>query len=161
MEIGHKMAAMLNSTTIRIPNILFFESIIEILGSGKMAKFNLRGQSMRPFLHEGDQITLLAINLKNLKTGQIVLAKYQNKYMLHRIVRIKKNKVWLAGDANVSQVEVVFLADLIASVEQVFRKNKEIIVNTLFQRLSGLTWYHIRPLRIVSNKLFGIKNNYK
>lgn len=120
-----------------------------------MAKFNLRGESMRPFLHEGDQITLLLINLKNIKVGHIVLAKYQNKYMLHRIVRIKDNKAWLAGDANVSQVEIVLLTDLIASVEKVYRNGKEIIVNTRLHRLSGLTWYHIRPLRYIGNKLFG------
>ena len=144
-----------NKAVITIPNAIFFESIIEILALGKTAKFNLRGQSMRPFLYENDQIILISIDLQKIKKGQIALARYQNNYVLHRVVRIKENKVWLAGDGNVAQLEEIPVENLIAGIQKVYRGKQEIDVTSRFQELKGLIWYYLRPIRYIVKKLFG------
>ncbi|UIR55997.1 S24/S26 family peptidase [Sphingobacterium sp. SRCM116780] len=147
----------LNKAVITIPNAIFFESIMEILALGKTAKFNLRGHSMRPFLHENDQIILISIDLQKLKRGQIALARYQNNYVLHRVVHIRENTVWLAGDGNVAQLEKIPVEDLIAGIQKVYRGKQEIHVTSRFQELKGLVWYYLRPIRYVVKKLFGTK----
>jgi signal peptidase len=149
---------MLDKPAITVPNTLFFESIIEILALGKTAKFNLRGNSMRPCLYEGDQVVLVSISSIKLQVGQIVLAKYQNNYVLHRLVKIKNDQIWLAGDGNVAQVEIVTKTALIAAVKQVFREEKELIVTSRFQYMKGMLWYYSRPFRYIIKKIIGHKS---
>lgn len=146
---------MLNKPAITVPNTLFFESIIEILALGKTAKFNLRGNSMRPCLYDGDQVVVVSISSIKLELGQILLAKYQNNYVLHRLVKIKDDQIWLAGDGNVAQIEMVTKTALVAAVKQVFRQEKEIRVTGRLPYLKGMLWYYSRPLRYIIKKLFG------
>ena len=87
--------------------------------------------------------------------GQIVLAKYQNNFVLHRLVKIEANQVWLAGDNNVAQVEIVTKKALIAIVRQVFRDEKEVRVTSRLQYIKGMIWYYSRPFRYLIKKLFG------
>lgn len=144
---------MLDKPTITVPNSLFFESIIEILALGKTAKFNLRGNSMRPWLFEGDQVVLTSVDFRQLQHGQIILAKYHDNYVLHRLVKIKADQYWLAGDGNIAQVEIVDKTALIGTVQQVFRNGKEIKVTNRLQHIKGMFWYYCRPFRYLIKKI--------
>lgn len=73
-----------------IPNDLFFEQVKERLNAGQKVKIPVAGKSMEPFLQNGDLVVLKKFEEKDLINGKIVLAYFNNAYVLHRVVKIKK-----------------------------------------------------------------------
>ncbi|AQX83633.1 S24/S26 family peptidase [Elizabethkingia bruuniana] len=136
-----------------IPNDLFFEQVKERLDAGQKVKIPVAGRSMEPFLQNGDLVVLKRFEENDLVNGKIVLAYFNNAYVLHRIVRIKENTVTLAGDGNIQQVEIITDKDILAVVIQAYRGEKELSINTLL----GQIWYKLRVIRAVYSKIFGIK----
>ena len=136
-----------------IPNDLFFEQVKERLNAGQKVKIPVAGRSMEPFLQNGDLVVLKRFEENDLTNGKIVLAYFNNAYVLHRIVRIKENTVTLAGDGNIQQVEIITDKDILAVVIQAYRGEKELSINTLL----GQIWYKLRVIRAVCSKIFGIK----
>ncbi|ATL43846.1 S24/S26 family peptidase [Elizabethkingia sp. HX WHF] len=136
-----------------IPNDLFFEQVKERLNAGQKVKIPVAGRSMEPFLQNGDLVVLKRFEENDLVNGKIVLAYFNNAYVLHRIVRIKENTVTLAGDGNIQQVEIITNKDILAVVIQAYRGEKELSINTLL----GQIWYKLRVIRAVYSKIFGIK----
>ncbi|MET7036703.1 S24 family peptidase [Elizabethkingia miricola] len=136
-----------------IPNDLFFEQVKERLNAGQKVKIPVAGKSMEPFLQNGDLVVLKRFEENDLVNGKIVLAYFNNAYVLHRIVRIKEDAVTLAGDGNIQQVEIITNKDILAVVIHAYRGDKELIINTLL----GQVWYKLRVIRAVYGKIFGIK----
>lgn len=136
-----------------IPNDLFFEQVKERLNAGQKVKIPVTGKSMEPFLQNGDLVVLKRFEENDLVNGKIVLAYFNNAYVLHRIVRIKEDAVTLAGDGNIQQVEIITNKDILAVVIDAYRGDKELIINTLL----GQIWYKLRVIRAVYGKIFGIK----
>ncbi|OPC00356.1 hypothetical protein BAS09_16865 [Elizabethkingia ursingii] len=136
-----------------IPNDLFFEQVKERLNAGQKVKIPVAGRSMEPFLQNGDLVVLKRFDENDLVNGKIVLAYFNNAYVLHRIVRIKEDTVTLAGDGNIQQVEIITNKDILAVVIQAYRGEKELSINTLLGRI----WYKLRIIRAVYSKIFGIK----
>ncbi|MCL1669412.1 S24/S26 family peptidase [Elizabethkingia ursingii] len=136
-----------------IPNDLFFEQVKERLNAGQKVKIPVAGRSMEPFLQNGDLVVLKRFEENDLVNGKIVLAYFNNAYVLHRIVRIKENTVTLAGDGNIQQIEIITDKDILAVVIQAYRGEKELSINTLL----GQIWYKLRVIRAVYSKIFGIK----
>ncbi|MCL1680511.1 S24/S26 family peptidase [Elizabethkingia miricola] len=136
-----------------IPNDLFFEQVKERLNAGQKVKIPVAGKSMEPFLQNGDLVVLKRFEENDLVNGKIVLAYFNNAYVLHRIVRIKEDAVTLAGDGNIQQVEIITNKDILAVVIHAYRGDKELIINTLL----GQIWYKLRVIRAVYGKIFGIK----
>ncbi|AQX08227.1 MULTISPECIES: S24 family peptidase [Elizabethkingia] len=136
-----------------IPNDLFFEQVKERLNAGQKVKIPVAGRSMEPFLQNGDLVVLKRFEDNDLVNGKIVLAYFNNAYVLHRIVIIKEDTVTLAGDGNIQQVEIITNKDILAVVIQAYRGEKELSINTLL----GQIWYKLRIIRAVYGKIFGIK----
>jgi signal peptidase I len=68
-------------------------------------KIPVAGKSMEPFLQNRDLVVLKRFEENDLVNGKIVLAYFNNAYVLP-VVRIKKT-VTLAGDGNIQQVEII------------------------------------------------------
>lgn len=142
-----------------IRNDLFFEQVKEYIGLGKEVVFSVRGSSMSPFLKEQDLITVKPLTNITLKIGHIVLAYFKNGYILHRIIHLDKHHVYLAGDANLAQIEKIERKELIGFLSEATRNDKQITLYTLKVLCLAKVWYHIRPLRRVWAKLFKRKIN--
>ena len=136
-----------------IPNDLFFEQVKERLNAGQKVKIPVAGRSMEPFLQNGDLVVLKRFEENDLVNGKIVLAYFNNAYVLHRIVRIREDTVTLAGDGNIQQVEIITNKDILAVVIHAYREERELSINTLL----GQIWYKLRVIRAVYGKIFGIK----
>ena len=75
-----------------------FEEVLE--KDGEFFFTNI-GYSMYPLIKEREDILHIKKCDGNLKKGDIVLYKsHQDHYVLHRILRIKKDKIICAGDFN-------------------------------------------------------------
>ncbi len=112
-------------------------------------KFKVTGHSMWPFLKDGKTVIRLS-KLKGLKKGQVYLFKIDQKYFLHRLIKIKKDYLIFQGDGNVNK-EKVQKEDLIAIMTAFYNK-KEITVSSKLYRFK-LFVYRLLPRRITL-KLF-------
>jgi|SRR5690606_6430421 len=135
------------ANSIHIANELLFEQVLDYLQQGKGVLIPIKGGSMRPFLKEGDKVLLKSIGPKFLSRGMIVLAKTNGKWLLHRIVRIDRTGISLAGDANVAIHEVVSHSDIRAVVSILKRDGREYNLNNKWMWCLGVAWYRTRPVR--------------
>lgn len=66
----------------------------------------MRDKSMLPLLHEPQVLEIVAADGK-LRIGQIVVFRRGDRLFAHRIVRIKGEALWCAGDAQPGRMELV------------------------------------------------------
>ena len=71
-----------------------------MLAEGKTVRFRVRGNSMYPLLRDRtDEVALRPRNKEETPhKGDIVLFHYQGRHILHRVVRIKGNRLEMRGD---------------------------------------------------------------
>ncbi|MCL7988420.1 S24/S26 family peptidase [Sphingobacterium sp. lm-10] len=145
---------MAPSSSKTFENSLFFQQVYEYICDGKEVAFSLRGSSMSPFLKEGDLITVKPLTGVSLKIGHIVLAYFKNGYILHRIIRLDQDYVYIAGDANLVQIEKIERKSVIGLLCEASRHKNNIPLYTLRMLCYAKLWYYMRPFRRVWAKLF-------
>ncbi|MFZ4263446.1 S24/S26 family peptidase [Sphingobacterium sp. HJSM2_6] len=143
----------ININAFRISNELFFEQIIPYLAKGQSVKISVAGNSMNPFLVHGDKITLMPIQDQDLKIGRIILAKSSGIYILHRIVKLSDNDIYLAGDGNLAQIEKIKKNEIMAIAYYVERNEKQIYLYSKGKLCLAKLWFFARPFRIILNSL--------
>ena len=100
-----------------------FDSLKEDLVLGKEVKFFPNGRSMFPTIVEKrDDVYLSKTSFKVL---DIIFYKVEDKYLLHRVVKIDGDKIICQGDNNLVK-EVITKDDVIGVVVKLYRKNKEV-----------------------------------
>lgn len=145
---------MLNKDRITIPNQLLFEQVLSYIKQGKYVTIPVKGTSMLPFLKEGNRVSLKSFHAGNLTKGIIVLANVNGQMILHRVVRYDNTRIYLAGDGNVANHEVVGYGDVVAMAFCAYRGKTEVKLDQRWWRYLGRIWYWIRPIRRVARKLF-------
>ncbi len=132
-----------------ISNELFFEEIERIILNGENVELKVKGGSMRPYLrNEKDIVVIYSHKPTDLKCGEIVLFRYRNKHILHRIVNIKDNYLIIQGDGVCNNYEKALQSDIIGIVRKVIRPNaKQISVQNFSSRFYWKCWYLLRPFR--------------
>jgi signal peptidase len=136
---------------IKMENEAFFTVVEQRLDVGDQVCIPVVGKSMEPFLRERDEVLLQTAKEVDIATGDIVLARWGQRYVLHRVVRKKKDELWLAGDNNLGQIEKIAYADLIAVLFEARRAGKLLAVSRTFNKSLGMLWYYLRlPRRVVA-----------
>lgn len=129
----------------------FFKNVEEVLLQGKLVKMRVRGKSMNPVLQENDVVILGRTERPiDQKKGNIVLAKYEGNYILHRIVWVTKLHFYLAGDGNRVQVEKVKKEDVFAMVKEAARGKEKLPLEystTSIQMMLRPLWYIINNVK--------------
>lgn len=90
------------------------------LQEGKLVKLKPQGISMQPFIRGGVD-SVVVCKADSLHVGDIALARHHDKFILHRVVRIKDGKVVLMGDGNLQGVETVDRAEVLGVVTQIIK----------------------------------------
>jgi hypothetical protein len=112
----------MNRTTKKIPNIDALMIIEESIKAGTTVQLTVRGNSMRPLLMDGvDMVRLRPFIPAELKPGVIILFRYKERFVLHRIIHIslpdsQQNSeaiITTKGDA-MTKTETITFADVIA-----------------------------------------------
>jgi len=84
---------------IVLPGSELMPVIRAALERGQSVRLTANGSSMLPFIHDGETVELVPPR-SSLMRGDIVLAQSEeDKYVLHRVVRIEGDGVYLRGDA--------------------------------------------------------------
>ena len=105
-----------------IPNIEALKIIEEGIKAGSSVRLTVRGNSMSPLLLDGiDIVTLHPFTPEKLKTGDVILFRYNEAFLLHRIVEVQggstpEAKIIAKGDA-LEQREVIGYFDVVAVAE--------------------------------------------
>lgn len=100
-----------------IPNDDFFALVLDRLGEGQTVEIPLTGISMNPLLQEGRDNLLLAPLAPDapLHRYDVVLFRYGDTYLLHRIRKITSDTLVTRGDA-INSVETPRRSDVVAKL---------------------------------------------
>lgn len=123
------------------------EFAIELLKKGRTVNVIGRGNSMRPYLvHERDKIVFKPVD--SVKAGDVVLAKFPNKYIIHRVVKVDGENVTMMGDG-CTTCEKCTLNDIFGKAEGFIRKGRETMdrADSFGYKLYAWTWMHL-PLKL-------------
>lgn len=136
---------------------LFFELAKEILSSGNDFRFNATGNSMHPFIQNGDTITINPIGNKVLKRGQV--AFYYNdvdQLFAHRVYGFNKTSKTMfyiiKGDA-LYDMENIPHNTILGIAVKAERDNKQIDLNSIINRYYPLIYF---KSNIYKTKTFNI-----
>lgn len=112
-----------------------------LLAEGKLVKLTPVGNSMLPFIHgEADSVVLR--KPESLRVGDIAMAPYQGRYVLHRIIHIDGNTVVMMGDGIVKAKERVDRSTVLAIVTEIVKANGRHCKPT-----RGRLWRLLLPIR--------------
>lgn len=126
---------------IKVPNLLMFENIKDLLNEQREVKIRVTGNSMLPFYKDNQTIVMLK-KFNNYQKYDVVLALYQNKVILHRIIKIKDNYFILRGDGLVTK-EKVNINNVFGKVVSFETNNKKVKAYKFKVRL----WMFLIPFR--------------
>ena len=84
-----------------------------------------------------------------IRKGRVYLAHVDDgRYVVHRIIGIRGNRITLMGDGNLVGCEYCSLNDIKAEVNYVISsKNLKRNLNTFPRRFAALLWRILRPIR--------------
>ncbi len=103
---------------IVLPNDVLLNEVTQLLGEGREVVITPKGRSMLPFIRgEVDRIKLHQPG--NLKVGDIVLAYFEDRYVLHRIIAINGDEITLMGDGNLKGTEQGVRKDVVGKVVEI------------------------------------------
>ena len=122
-----------------------------LIREGKTVVLPVRGNSMRPFIQNGNDCVELHPLPPVLRKGDVVLARTsKGYYVLHRVTVISPDLLTLEGDGNIGLRETCRPSDVLARAEWVIDAHKE--RHSLLDRRARIKWkmwYILRPLRRV------------
>lgn len=130
-----------------IGNRVFFEQVEAVLATGHEVKFLLRGHSMRPLMHDGrDTLVVAPVRDEEMRVGEIVLFRYHERHILHRIIRRKGDQLVLAGDGNYHLKECCSTADVVGRLVRVERKSGKVVhCDSRAWHMRSFCWLIIPP----------------
>lgn len=127
---------------MKIANQIIFQQIEEIIAEGSEVELRVKGYSMRPLLRSDiDVVVLRPICEGDIGVGTIVLFRYKNQHILHRIVAIDGDNLKIAGDGNYKTYEYCSVKDIVAVADSVIRKSgKRVKCNSICWRFTSRLW---------------------
>lgn len=133
----------------KVKSEAIFSVIKELLDQGRSARIIVTGTSMYPFLRENmDSVELSPARFDSLHKGSIVLIRRKNgEYVLHRVLRKKKECFFMAGDAQQWIEGPIYPEQLIAVATVVWRGERKIDCTDIRWRLLSCLWMRLLPVR--------------
>jgi signal peptidase I len=105
----------------KIPNNIFFDEVARLIEQGEAVTISVRGTSMTPFLRDGrDRVVLTPFSDEDLVRGAVVLFRYRDRHLLHRIIKRTGEQIKIQGDA-LFTTEAATVSDVVAVVKAIVR----------------------------------------
>ena len=122
----------------------------QLLQSGQRANFSLGGNSMYPYLRNGDVATVANLPMQDLKLGQIVVFEQQGKWIAHRLVAIHRadSRITLVsqGDSTLKVDSPIGQDDYLGVLESFSRNGERHQMNSFVARQMAWTMVNLRPI---------------
>lgn len=135
----------------RIPNELFFLWVENEIAQGRSVTFRLKGHSMYPLLRDGiDYVVVYPCKSEELRPMDVVLFRYRGKHLLHRIIKIDGNHLYIHGDGSIVAKEECLYSDVVGKVKAVVRPSGRIVsLNSRQWRFFSFLWRKLGIIRII------------
>ncbi len=131
-----------------LPNQLFFNQVEQFIAAGQSVRIPLKGYSMRPLIPNGYVVELQPCRPEEVQPGSVVLFRYRNGHVLHRVIRRTDNQLLLQGDGNIGKQEKADIADVIAIVRTVSSPSGHTCsTDSRSWRIRSFWWVKLRPIR--------------
>lgn len=134
----------------RCQNIDLLELSRDIFGKGTSIRFQAKGFSMRPFIRDGDFITVSPIANSSIRIGDVLFySTTDDKIIVHRVIRKYKNNggisMLIKGDAAFGLPDKVDSRNVLGKVVVIERNGHKKNLNTRFYRTLNLLFAGISP----------------
>ena len=126
------------------------EEIRNLISEGKTVTITVKGNSMNPFMaHLRDQMTLGPWKEEDIRKGTVALVLDTNgNHLIHRIIKVEKDKYTMQGDGNPTYMKEVFCeADIIGIADAFIRKGKTVTTQSTTWRAYSAAWRILKPFR--------------
>ena len=143
----------------------FFEVSAQVLRNGSTLRFRARGQSMRPFLHDGDVLTIVSVPPARIRLGDVVFYPSEGGHPnAHRVRAVERRPgtppiLLIRGDARDDAPERVPPGAVAGRVTHCQRAGRTARVDGWAARWRALLWLAARPrlraLRTLIRALWG------
>ena len=138
----------------------------DILREDGYLMYRTKGGSMLPLLRENRDVVLIRKKPEGrLRRYDVPLYKSQGRYILHRILRVRKNDYVIVGDHLTVKEYGITDEQILGVLELVIRDGKEIRVTDPKYRLYAHLWCDFYPIRVVLIRcrqiLAGLKRRLK
>ena len=121
--------------------------IFEVIEKKGCFRLFPKGESMRPFIKEGEDSVLL-VAPENLKKYDIIFYKRpKGQYVIYRIIKVKGDSLTLSGDNQFFKEEGVKRDSVIAKVGGIYKGERLINVNKTGYRIKAFLWVNTKLLR--------------
>ena len=124
-----------------VPNDILLGEVAAVLQEGREAILAPTGNSMLPFIRSGRDRVILR-KQDSYAVGDIVLAHFGGRYILHRIVALDGDAVTLMGDGNLQGQEKGRTDGIVGTVTAVIRPDGRRRVPG-----KGRVWRALKPVR--------------
>lgn len=140
-----------------VENDEFFGKVVSLLVEGHSVTVPVKGVSMLPFIR-GDKDSVVLEGVESctpygksrigVKVGDIVLFRYNGRYIMHRILRIENHQAVIQGDGVARNMEICSLDDIYGRVTQI-RKNGKTPIDPYSDSMKRevALWMRFRPIR--------------
>ena len=131
-----------------LPNEVLLSKASKLVAEGKTAVIPVKGQSMFPFIHGGEDCVELSFP-STIEVGDIVLAEVNpGKYLLHRVFQFEGEEgIVLMGDGNLYNKEYCLRKNVKAKALIVISKNgKRKRLDTPFMQTIAKIWKICLPI---------------
>jgi hypothetical protein len=137
-----------------VDNERLFADVERLLDEGDRIRLLVKGYSMRPFLrNERDCVTLSPLGTRPPRRGMVVLFRYRGKHVLHRIRRIRNDRLVIAGDGNYRVEEHIRPGDIVACADSIERNGRSVVYGSFRWRLLTLRSLALKALRTLYHDL--------
>ena len=135
----------------------YISALRDVVNEGHDVSLIISGSSMAPFLvHHRDSI-LIGKPTEPLKRGDMVFyQRTTGQFVMHRIRRVRKEGLYIIGDAQTETEGPVKPEQVFAIVKKVQRKGKWIGPEDKWWKFFATVWLRVIPLRRVILRGMGI-----
>ena len=132
--------------------------ILEKIEGGYEFSFHAFGRSMLPFIHNGTDLVTLGPVVGPIEKNDVVFYRRDNgKFILHRVIRVRKNSFDLCGDNQYCVEKGIRKDQILAKLVRLERDGKEIDTKsakaTLFCALLPARRFMIHLISFLRNRL--------
>lgn len=132
----------------------------EILARGNYLRFRAQGESMHPFIRDGDILEITPVNGEEIRLGDVIFYRVEGKHMVaHRVLKkITQNDkpVFVAkGDSSTGKEERVHLEQILGRVRAIERSKRRIRINHGLNKLMYVFYVRISPFLIKVRRIGG------
>ncbi len=115
------------------------ETVAAGLDAGVAVRVRARGASMRPLLRDGEDVRIVPVQARTLRSGDIVLVRTLGGAALHRVIAVDAQASTLRtkGDGSREADGALALGAVVGRADAVLRRGRWVRLDTPARRLVG------------------------